>query len=128
MKRRILAVVALLAAVFVTACAGVVAAGAGTGVQVIREKVVVLDPGSDKGNQLEVDDKNGAPMFWVNMFGAQSGGEPFCTTDLHLQPVTCLGVREYGQYGSTPAVVLYVGGKRYVLTPRDIAWIHRHGG
>ena len=127
MKRSIV-IVALAAAFLGIGCAAGAATAGGGGTQVILEKLVVQDPQSDTGNQLLVNDKNGAPMFWVNMFGAQSGGEPFCTTDLHLQPVACFGASQYGQYGSTPDVVLYLGGKRYVLTPRDIAWIHRHGG
>ena len=137
--KRLFIIVALVGAVF-GAGAGVAAGAAGGGgTRVILEKLVVQDPGSDKGNQFEVDDKNAAAMFWVNMFGAQSGGEPFCTIDVThgkpWKPTGCLGASQFGQYGSTPAVVLYDRGKRYGLTPRliaaiprIIAWIHSHGG
>jgi len=76
----------------------------------VHGKLLVQDPHSDTGNQLLVNDKNGAPMFWVNMFGAQSGAEPVCAMDFKLRPVICLGGK-YGQYGVTPQIVYYRSGK-----------------
>ena len=79
------------------------------GTLTVHGKLVVQDPGSDHGNQLTVLDKNGAPMWWVNMFGAQSGGEPVCAMDLHLRPVICLG-GPFGEYGVKPEIVYYSDG------------------
>ena len=87
--------------------AAIICIGAGT--LTIHGKLVVQDPGSDHGNQLTVLDKNGAPMWWVNMFGAQSGGEPVCAMDLHLRPVICLG-GPFGEYGVKPEIVYYSDG------------------
>ena len=81
-----------------------------SGTLTIHGKMVIQDPGSNHGNQFLVEDKNGAPMFWVNMFGAQSGGEPVCAMNLKLQPVICLGGK-FGQYGVSPVIVTYTNGK-----------------
>jgi hypothetical protein len=73
-------------------------------------KVIIQDPASstDKPdpNQLEVLDKNGAPMFWVNVGGAWSGGEPVCVTNLRLRPVACIG-GPAGSYGGQASITLY---------------------
>lgn len=89
----------------------------GAGAVTIHGKLVVRDPGSDKGNQFLVEDKNGAPMFWVNMFGAQSGGEPVCAMGLNLRPVICLGGR-FGRYGVSAEVVYYNAAGRIVRITR----------
>lgn len=80
------------------------------GTLTIHGKLIVQDPGSNHGNQFAVLDKNGAPMWWVNMFGAQSGAEPVCAMDFKLRPVICLGGK-FGQYGATPEIVYYSQGK-----------------
>lgn len=87
------------------------------GTLTVNGKLVVRDPGSDHGNQFTVEDKNGAPMFWINMFGAQSGAEPVCAMNFNLQPVICLGGR-YGQYGVTPEIVYYNNGKVTAISHR----------
>ena len=61
------------------------------------------------GNVAEFDDYQGAPMFWVNCAGAQSGAEPVCAMDFQLRPVICLGGK-FGQYGATPEIVYYHDG------------------
>lgn len=76
----------------------------------VHGKLAVQDPGSDHGNQLAVLDKNGAPMFWVNMFGAQSGAEPVCAMGFDLRPVICLG-GPFGGYGVKPEIVYYSAGQ-----------------
>lgn len=89
----------------------------GAGAVTIHGKLVVRDPGSDRGNQFLVEDKNGAPMLWDNMFGLQSGGEPVCAMGLNLKPVICLGGR-FGQYGVTAEVVYYNASGRIVRITR----------
>jgi len=57
-------------------------------------KVIIQDTGSDSvipnPNQFLVLDKNGAPMFWINVGGAFSGGTDVCVTSLTLRNVSCL--------------------------------------
>lgn len=109
MKLRAIAIVIAIMSAGVIGCVSAQASIHQT-TQVIREKLVVTDPNSNSGNQLDVEDKNGAPMFWVNMFGAQSGAEPVCAMDFNLQPVICLGGK-FGSYGVKPEIVYYRNGK-----------------
>jgi hypothetical protein len=97
------------------------------GTTCVREKVIIQDPESDTPNQFLVEDKNRAPMFWVNLGGAASGGEPVCVVNLHLSPIACIG-GPWGNYGGQPVLTLYSHGKAYSLTAKDITWIHSHGG
>jgi len=102
------------------ACALTVAGSTTT----VTGKLVVRDPGSDHGNQVLVEDKNGAPMFWVNVFGAFSGGEPVCVTDLALRPVACIG-GPLGSYGGESSVTLYRDGRAVTLTAGELAGLVR---
>jgi len=99
------------------ACALTVAGSTTT----VTGRLVVRDDGRDGyGSQLLVEDRNGAPMFWVNVFGAQSGGEPFCVTDLRLRPVACLG-GPLGSYGGQASFTLYWHGRPVTLTAGELA-------
>ena len=95
------------------------------GVTCVTGKLLVRDPGSDTPHQLLVEDKSGAPMFWVDYGGAWSGGEPVCVVSLHLERLACLGGYDYG---GQAVVTLYAHGRAYSLTAGDITWIHAHGG
>jgi hypothetical protein len=93
----------------------------------INTHLLVRDPGTGSGyaNQLLVEDRNGAPMLWVSLFGLYSGGEPVCVTGLRLQPLACIGGPQ-GSYGGRPVVVLYdARGRPVTLTVADLAWLHR---
>jgi hypothetical protein len=87
--------------------------------------VIRDDAGPVPDNPFLITDHNNAPMFWINLFGAFSGGEPVCVTGLRLQPVACLG-GPLGSYGGRPVVVLYgPGGGHVTLTMADIRFLHR---
>ena len=95
------------------------------GVTCVTGKLLIRDPGSDTPHQFLVEDKSGAPMFWVDYGGAWSGGEPVCVVGLHLEALACLGGPE-GNYGGEAVVTLYANGRAYSLTAGDITWIHAH--
>jgi hypothetical protein len=93
--------------------------------------LIIRDDGHDGyTSQLLVEDKNGAPMFWVNVFGAQSGGEPVCVTGLRLQPLACIG-GPAGSYGGQASVTLYLNGRAVTVTAGELAGLvrfaQRHG-
>lgn len=79
------------------------------GTTCIRSKLLVQDPNSNTPNQFLVEDKNQAPMFWVNVGGAQSGGTPVCVMSLSLEPEACLGgpFTPSNDQGAESAVTLY---------------------
>ena len=87
-------------------------------------KLLLRDPGSDTVSQILVEDKNGAPMLWVNVFGLYSGGEPVCNTGLDLQPRTCIGGAQ-GSYGGQALLTLYAGGRQASLDFAQLAWLDR---
>lgn len=84
-------------------------------------KLIVRDPGSDTPNQALFEDKNGAPMFWINYGGAWSGGEPVCVVGLHLQRLVCMGIG----YGGSPTVTFYGPGGAVTWTRKDVRFVHR---
>lgn len=86
-----------------------VAAVAG-GLLTVHGRLLVREQGPTCANAEELDDYHGAPMWWVNCFGAQSGAEPVCAMGFHLEPVACLG-GPFGEYGVKPEIVLYHNGK-----------------
>lgn len=81
-----------------------------TGTLTVSGQLVVREQGPTCGNAEILEDYHGAPMWWVNCYGAQSGAEPVCAMGFHLEPVACLG-GPYGEYGVKPEVVLYRNGK-----------------
>lgn len=101
--------------IFLRKLFAIVAISAGT--LTIHANLTVRQPAKGCGNVIEADDYHGAPMFWVNCAGAQSGAEPFCAMNFNLQPVICLGGK-FGQYGVTPEIVYYNNGKITAISHR----------
>ena len=128
LQRRAAAVILALAGLAGFAAVGASMATAGAappclqGMTCITGKLLLRDPGSDTTSQLLVEDKNGAPMAWVNVFGLYSGGEPVCVTGLRLQPLACIGGPQ-GSYGGQAAVTLYAGGRQASLDFAQLAWL-----
>lgn len=91
----------------------------------IHANLDVRQPAKGCGNVIEADDYHGAPMFWVNCAGAQSGAEPVCAMDFHLRPVVCLG-GPFGEYGVKPEIVYYSAG-REMISDGTRSWARRPG-
>ena len=96
----------------------------------ITGKLQVRDPGSDTGPQFTVEDKNGAPMAWVNLYGLYSGGDGglmpgglVCVTYKTSASVACLTPE--GDLTLTPTGKNGPAGPARTLTPGDINWLHK---
>lgn len=116
--------------------------GAGNYVSCIREPdsatpnvglEVTQGSGANPGTPIQITDHTGAPVWWVNLFGMYSGGDGgkmpgglICVTYSVTSEAACLTptgdltLEATGPNGPT--------GPVETLTPRDIAWIHQHGG
>ena len=88
----------------------VILAAIAGGLLTVRGQLVVRETTRTCGNAETLEDYHGAPMWWVNCYGAQSGAEPVCAMDFRLHPVSCLG-GPFGEYGVKPEIVLYKNGK-----------------
>jgi hypothetical protein len=129
----------LLAVALVFAVSSVIILDIGTGhastacpqdMTCITGKLQVRDPGSDTGPQFTVEDKNGAPMAWVNLYGLYSGGDGglmpgglVCVTYKTSASVACLTPE--GDLTLTPAGKNGPAGPARTLTPADINWLHK---
>jgi hypothetical protein len=89
--------------------------------------------GTGAATEILVVDKNGAPMFWCNLFGCYGGGlggNPvgglFCVTYSVVAVVACL--TPSGALVLQPAGPGGLAGPAEVLTADDIAWIHAQRG
>lgn len=86
---------------------------------------IVTNDGPNPGTPLMIEDHNGAPMFWCNLYGCYSGGdwgaEPgglICVSNGVLANAACL----------TPTGTLELyrqDGTKQVLKSTDITWIHQ---
>jgi hypothetical protein len=82
------------------------------------------------GPQFTVEDKNGAPMAWVNLYGLYSGGDGglmpgglVCVTYKTSASVACLTPE--GDLTLTPTGKNGPTGPARTLTPADINWLHK---
>jgi hypothetical protein len=90
-------------------------------------ELIKEQPGADNSTPWMIEDKNGAPMAWVNLFGLYSGGDGgqmpgglICVSYGTISTVACL----------TPNGTLQLsddnGKTQQTLTAKDIEWIHAH--
>ena len=96
-------------------------------------RLIVTDIGNGLGAPLEVRDYLGNPMAWVDIFQLGSTN-PVCAASIltkttgYDQRQECIGGPPFNATGGYPVVSLWDGKAWQILTPRDIAWIHKRGG